>query len=62
MKNKNDDDKYKEENSQPQDGNKSVINKTKEEEALIKLLMSMNFKQYFYFVPEKMLELEKINK
>ena len=38
---------YKEDNSQHQDGNKTVINKTKEEEALIKRLMSMNFKQSF---------------
>ena len=45
MKNTNDDDKYKEENSQHQDGNRSVINKTKKEDALIKWLMSMNFKQ-----------------
>ena len=30
MKNTNDDEKYKEENSQHQDGNESVINKTKE--------------------------------
>ena len=45
MKNTNDDDKYKEDNLQHQDGNESVINKTKEDEALIKRLMSMNFKQ-----------------
>ena len=45
MKNTTDDEKYKEDNSQHQDGNESVINKTKEEEALIKRLMSMNFKQ-----------------
>ena len=45
MNNKNSDDKYKEENLQHQHDNESVINKTKEEEASIKLLMSMNFQQ-----------------
>ena len=45
VKNTYDDDKYKEENSQHQHGNGNFINKTKEEEALIKCLMSMNFKQ-----------------
>ena len=47
MKNKNDDDEYKEENSQHQHGNETVINKTEEEEASIKRLMSTNFKQNF---------------
>ena len=32
---------------QHQDGNESVFNKTKEEEALIQRLMSVNFKQNF---------------
>ena len=45
MKNKNDDDKYKEENSQHQQVNESVINKNKEEESLLKRLMFMNFQQ-----------------
>ena len=45
MKKTNDDEKYKEDNSQHQHGNESVINTTKEEEAWIKRLMSMNFKQ-----------------
>ena len=45
MKNKNDYDEYKEENSQHQHSNESVINKTKEESALIIQLMSMNFQQ-----------------
>ena len=45
MRNTNDDDEYKEENSQHQEGNESVINRTKEEKALIERLMSMNFKQ-----------------
>ena len=66
-KNTNDDDKYKEENSQNQDGNESVANKTKEEEAFIKRLMYMNFKQNFilYVIDVvtsclvKMIELEK---
>ena len=44
MKNTNDDDEYKEENSQHQDGNESLINTTKEKEALVKRLMSMNFR------------------
>ena len=48
MKNTNYYDKYKEDNSQNQDGNESVINKTKEEEALIKRLMSMDFKKMSY--------------
>ena len=43
--NKNSYDKYKEKNLQHQHGNESVINKTKEEEALIKPLMSTNFQQ-----------------
>ena len=57
-KNTNDDDKYKEDTSKHQYGNKSVdnpetsntlrneivINTTKEKEALIKRLMTMNFK------------------
>ena len=60
MKNTNDNDTYKEDTSQHQDGNESVdnpetsdtsrneiiINTTKEEEALIKRLMSMNFKHH----------------
>ena len=41
-------DKYKEDNLQHQDGNESAINKTKEDEALIKRLMSMNFKKMSY--------------
>ena len=45
--NTNDDDKYKERNLQHQDVNETVINKTKEEEALIKRLIYMNFKQNF---------------
>ena len=45
MKDTNDDDKYKEENSQRQQCNESFVNKTKEDEALIKQLMSMNFKK-----------------
>ena len=47
MKNTNDDDEYKEDDSQHKDGNETVINKTKEEESFIKRLMSMNFKQNF---------------
>ena len=47
MKNKNDNEEYKEENLQHQNGNGRVINKTKEEEAFIKRLMSMNFQQKF---------------
>ena len=60
MKNTNDDDKYKENTSKHQDGNESVdnsetsdtsrnesvINTTKEKEALIKRLMSVNFKHH----------------
>ena len=42
MNNRNIDDKYKEENWQHLDSNESVINKTKEEEELIKQLMSMD--------------------
>ena len=45
MNNTDDDDKYRGENLQHQDGNVSVTNKTKEEEALIKRLISMSFKQ-----------------
>ena len=45
MKKTNDDDKYKVDNSQHQDGNESFINKTKDDKALIKPLISMNFKQ-----------------
>ena len=45
--NTNDDDKYKKKNLQHQDGTESFINKTKEEKALTKRLMSMNFKQNF---------------
>ena len=63
----NDDDEYKNENSQHQDGNESVINTTKEEEALIKRLITMNFKHHViqYVIDivtscgEKMIELEK---
>ena len=44
-KNKNDDDEYKEENLQHQNGNGTVFNKTKEEEALIRRLMYMNIQQ-----------------
>ena len=60
MKNTNDYDENKDETSQRQDSNEivdnpetidtsrneSVINTTKEEEALIKRLMSMNFKHH----------------
>ena len=45
MNNKNSDDKYKEERLQHQHAHESVINKIKEEEALIKLLISMSFQQ-----------------
>ena len=45
MNDKNSDDKYKEGNLQHQHGNESVINKTKEEESLIKRFMSMNFQK-----------------
>ena len=45
MKNKNYDDEYKEDNSQHQHGNENIFNKTKEEEALIRRLMSMNIQQ-----------------
>ena len=47
MKKKNYDDKHKENNLQHQDGNESVINRTKEEGALIKWLLYMTFKQNF---------------
>ena len=46
-KNTNDDDKYKEQNSQHLDGNETVATRTKEEKSLIKRLMSMNFKHNF---------------
>ena len=46
MKKTNDDDKYKEDTSQHQDSNEIVINTTKEEDALIKRFMSMNFKHH----------------
>ena len=42
MNNKDIDDKYKDEHSQYQNSNESVINKTKEEESLIECLMLMN--------------------
>ena len=59
-KNTNDDDKYKNETSKHQDGNEcvdnpetsdtlrydSVIKTTNEEEALVKRLMTMNFKHH----------------
>ena len=41
----NDNDEYNEDNLQHQDGNESVINKNKEDKALIKRLVSMNFKE-----------------
>ena len=47
MKNTNYDEEYNEDNSQHLYGNETVINKTKEEEELIKRLMYMNFKQNF---------------
>ena len=61
MKNTNNDDGYKEDTSQYQDGNESVhnietintsrnesvINTTKEDEALIKRLMTINFRHHF---------------
>ena len=47
MENKNDDDEYKEDNSQHQHGSESVITKTKEEEALIRRLASMHFQEKF---------------
>ena len=46
--NTNDDDEYREKNLQHQDGNEKFINKTKEELALIKRLMSMDFKKKSY--------------
>ena len=42
MKNTNNDDEYKDDNTKYQDSNESVINKTKGEKSLIKQLMSMN--------------------
>ena len=45
MKKTNDDDEYKDDNYLHQHGNEIVINTTKEEEALIKRFMYMNFKQ-----------------
>ena len=50
MNNKKSDEKYKEENLQRQHSNEIVINKTREEEALIKRLMSMNFQQMSYMM------------
>ena len=44
----NDNDEYNEDNLQHQDGNESVINKNKEDKALIKRLVSMNFKEMPY--------------
>ena len=66
----NDDEKYKDDNSQHQDGNESVINPTKEEEAFIKRLMSINFKRHLiqYVIDivtscgESMIESEKEKK
>ena len=60
MKNTNDDDEYKQDNLKNQDGNESVdnpetsdtsrnesvINTTKEEQALIKRLMYMDYKHH----------------
>ena len=54
---------------QHQDGNESVINTTKKEEASIKMLMSMNFKNYVIqyvidivtYCGKKMIESEKYN-
>ena len=43
INNKNIDDKYTYDNSQDNNSNESVINKTKEEEDLMDRLMSMNF-------------------
>ena len=43
---KNDDDKYKEDNFQHQDSNEIFINTNKEVEALVKRLMSRNFKHH----------------
>ena len=43
MKNKYDDDEYKEDNLQHQHDNETVFNKTKEERAFIGRLVSMNF-------------------
>ena len=70
MNKTNDDDKYKEDNSQHQHSNESFMNKTKEEEELIKRLMSMNFKknviQYVIDIITLcgwgMIELEKVTK
>ena len=50
MNNKNSDGKYKEDNSQHQHYNGSVINKTKEEESFIKRLMPMNVQQNSYIM------------
>ena len=47
MKNTNGDEEYKEYNLQHQHGNENIINKTKEEESLIRRLMSMNSKSNF---------------
>ena len=64
--NKNIDDKYKDDNLQDQKNNNNVINKTKEENALIEWLMSMNFqrKLIHYGIDtinsgKKMIELEE---
>ena len=43
INNKDIDNEYKYENLEDHNSNESVINKTKEEEAFIKMLMSMNF-------------------
>ena len=66
MNKTNDDDKYKDNHSQHQDSNKSIINTTKEEESFIKRLMSMNFKHNvikyaidIFILCKKMIELEK---
>ena len=45
--NKNIDEEYKYDNLQHQQSNETVINKTKEEEALIKRLISMNTQRKF---------------
>ena len=47
MKNTNDDDEYKKDNSEHQHINESVTNKTEEKEALSKRLMSIKFRQNF---------------
>ena len=46
MDNKSSDDKYKQENWQHQHGKESDINKTKEEDSLIKRLMSIKFEMF----------------